>query len=243
MYIELIILFNIYIDFLILLMTSTLLKQKISLKRLILASLIGGVSTFILFTNISIAELLVISFIFSLIIIKIAFNKLKALFYFYFNSILIGGLIFLINNYFKINASTNYIILFLITPIIVIIYKIKVRSLKENYNLNYQIKFNYKGQKLILNSFLDTGNNLIDPYFHKPVILINDYLLKCDKYFYIPYNTITESGVIKAFCLDEIEIIGFKIIKNVVVGLLPNKLKLTKIDCLLNNKIMEEYNV
>lgn len=240
MYIEILVIFNIYMDILILLMTSILMKQKIPLKKLILSSLIGGTSSLILFLKISIPELLIISFFISLIIIKISFNTIKPLIYFYLNSIVLGGIIFLINNYINLKPLGNYIILIIITPIVLIIYKYKVKDLKKNYNLNYQVKFKYNNQNIILKSFLDTGNNLIDPYFNRPVILINDYLLKTDKYFYIPYSTITESGIIKAICIDEVEIIGSKKIKNVVVGLLPQKLKLKKIDCLLNNRLMEE---
>ena len=243
MYIELIIIFNIYIDFLLLLMTAIIIKKKVSIKRLILSSFVGGISTIVLFLKISILELLIISFIFSLIITYMTFKSIKGLFYFYLNSITLGGFIFLINNYFKITNSLNYLILIIILPILVIIYKKKVRNLKENYNYNFQVKIKYQNQKVILNSFLDTGNNLTDPYFHKPVILINEYLIKSDKYFYIPYNTITEEGIIKAFCIDEVEIIGFKSIKNVVIGLLPKKLELNNIDCLLNKKIMEEIYV
>ena len=241
MYIEIFLVFNIYIDFLIILMTAILLKKRIQFKRLILSSIIGGLSSIFLFTKITIIELLIISFCISLIIIKIAFNQFKIIFYFYLNAIILGGTIFFINNYFNIKTSFNYLILIIITPIIVIIYKARIKDFKDNYNLKYQIKFKYQDQNLVLDSFLDTGNNLVDPYFHKPVILINDSLIKCDKYFYIPYSTIAETGIIKAFLIDKIEVIGYKTFDNIVIGLLPNKLKLNKIDCLLNNNMMEGY--
>ncbi len=240
MYIEIIVIFNFYIDFLVLLLTSILVKKRVSKKRLIISSTIGGFSSLILFLNISVIELLIMSFMISLLIIKIAYDNIKALLYFYLNSILIGGLIFLINNFIKLKPLENYFILILITPIVLVIYKINIKSLKENYNLNYQIKLNYKGKEITLNAFLDTGNNLSDPYFNKPVILINDYSLKYDKFFYIPYSTITERGIIKAVCIEELEIIGFKKLKNVVVGLLPKQLELHKTDCLLNKRLMEE---
>ena len=239
MYIELIIIFNVYIDFIVILMTSILLKQKLKLKKILIYSSILGLSSIILFFKISILELIIISFLLSLIIIKKLFGKIKALFYFYFNSIMIGGIIFLINNYFNLNKY-NLILLIIISPIIYIVYKFKVKDLKENYNLNYEIEFKIKNQKYHLKSFLDTGNNLIDPYFHKPVILINNFGLENDKYFYIPYSTISESGIMKAFLIDNLNIIGVKKVNNVVVGILPQKLKLKKIDCLLNNRILEE---
>ena len=240
MYIEVIIIFNIYIDFLILLLTSILIKQKIPLKKLLFISLISGLSSIILFLNITIIELLITSFLISILIIKLTFKKMKALLYFYLNSILIGGIIFLVNNFIKLSTLDNYLVLTLITPIILIIYKKKIKDLKENYNLNYQIKLKYKGKKITLNSFLDTGNNLTDPYFNKPVILINEDIIKSDKYFYIPYSTITEDGIIKAIHINEIEIIGFKKVKDVIIGLLPKRLQINNIDCLLNKRIMEE---
>ena len=243
MYIELIILFNFYVDLLILLMTAILIKQKINFKKLLNAAILGSLSSFFLFLKITILELLILSFLISIFLIKIAFNNYKALFYFYFNAIIIGGFIFFINNQFKITTIQNYFILIIITPIIVIIYKFKIKDFKKNYNFNYQIKFNFNNQEYILNSFLDTGNTLIDPYFNKPVILINDSILKSDKYFYIPYSTISETGIIKAIYLNEIEIIGLKKITNVVIGLLPKKLQLKNIDCLLNNNLLEGYNV
>ncbi len=240
MYIELIIIFNIYIDFLIIMMTSILMHQKISIKKIFSASFIYGLSSIVLFAKISILELLIFSFIMCFIITKIIFHKLKALMYFYLNAILIGGVIFLINNYFKISTFGNYLLLIILTPIILLIYKYRIKDLKENYNLNYQIHFKYNNQNIILNAFLDTGNKLNDPYFNKPVILINESIIKCDKYFYIPYSTITETGIIKATTVSEIEIVGIKKIKNAVIGLLPKKLQMKKIDCLLNNRLLEE---
>ena len=240
MYIEVIIIFNIYIDFLVLLLTSILIKQKIPFKKLLFISLISGLSSIILFLNITIIELLIISFLISILIIELTFKRMKALLYFYLNSILIGGIIFLVNNFIKLSTLDNYLVLTLITPIILIIYKKKIKDLKENYNLNYQIKLKYKGKKITLNSFLDTGNNLTDPYFNKPVILVNEDIIKSDKYFYIPYSTITEDGIIKAIHINEIEIIGFKKVKDVIIGLLPKRLQINNIDCLLNKRIMEE---
>ena len=243
MYIEVIIIFNIYIDFLVLLLTSILIKQKIPLKKLLFISLISGLSSIILFLNITIIELLIISFLISILIIELTFKKMKALLYFYLNSILIGGIIFLVNNFIKLSTLDNYLVLTLITPIIIIIYKKKIKDLKENYTGAAKTGFwtrKYKGKKITLNSFLDTGNNLTDPYFNKPVILVNEDIIKSDKYFYIPYSTITEDGIIKAIHINEIEIIGFKKVKDVIIGLLPKRLQINNIDCLLNKRIMEE---
>lgn len=245
-YIEVLILFNIYIDFLLLFMTKIIQKNVLNIKRVVIASIVGGFGTLVLFAKIPVIIFLVIELLLSILIILIAFGHKKILtniLYFYLNGILLGGLIFTINNIYKLSYKGNFLILLFLTPLILIFYKKQIKSLKTNYNLHYQVKIKLKDKNLNLNSFFDTGNNLIDPYFNRPVVLINESLIKCDKYFYIPYSTITESGVIKAITVDEFEIIGLKATSEVVVGLLPEKLKIKHVDCLLNYKILEEINV
>ncbi len=244
-FIETLILFNIYIDFIVILMTSIILKQYVSKKNIISASLIGGLSTIILFIKITTISLIILQMFISFIIILVAFGKksfFKKIVYFYINSILLGGIIFAINNIVFLSSIANFIILIVLTPLIVMFYREQIKKLKTNYNLKYKVNIKYKDKFISLNSFFDTGNSLIDPYFNKPVILINEDLLEIDNYFYIPYNTITEKGIIKGILVDEIEIVGLKSIKKIVVGLLPNKLRIDDVDCLLNYKIMEELN-
>lgn len=246
-YIEVLVLFNIYIDFLILLMTKIIQRNVLSIKKLILASSVGGIGTLLLFLKIPIFLFLILEFLLSILIILLAFGSKKIggnLLYFYLNAIILGGLILMINNLAELTTKENFLILFLITPLLLLVYKKQIKKLKLNYNLCYQTRFKINDKFINLNSFFDTGNNLIDPYFKRPVILVNESLIKEEivKCFYIPYNTITESGVIKAISVDEFEILGLKTTNKVVVGLLPNKLKLKGIDCLLNYKILEEIN-
>lgn len=244
-YIETLFLFNAYIDFICLYILSIILKVKIDKKKILISSLIGGISSLLLFLKISLFKFLILQIFISYLIVVIAFDHKKILFKiftFYFISFLFGGIILALNNIFKLNTLANFLVLTLISTLIALISKKEIIKIKTNYNLNYQITFNYKNQKILLNSFFDTGNNLIDPYFHKPVILVDERLIDVSNYFYIPYNTITESGVIKAILVENLEIIGLKKVQKVVIGLLPKELKMKDADCLLNIRIMEELN-
>lgn len=213
---------------------------------LFLASIVGGLGTLFLFLKIPLFKFLILEFSLSILIIVIAFGKSNIwsnLLYFYLNALLLGGLILLFNNWFSLSYKGNFLILMIITPVMTLVYKNQIKVLKTNYNLNYKVEIKVKDQIIKLNSFFDTGNNLVDPYFNYPVILINESLIKSDKYFYIPYSTITESGVIKAVLADSFKVFGLKTINKVVIGLLPINLKLRGIECLLNYKILEATDV
>ena len=244
-YIEALMLFNVYIDFLILVMIKTMQKKQFNFKRIFTASTIGGLSTILLFVKIPVFLFLITQLILSVFIVLIAFGRRKLgsnILHFYLNGILLGGLILAFNNIYTLNYQNNFTLLILLTPLLFIIHKHQIKNLKINYNLHYQARIKINNQIIKLNSFFDTGNNLIDPYFKRPVILVNENLIKSEEYFFIPYNTITETGILKAIAVDELEIEGVKTISKIVVGLLPNKLKLKEIDCLLNNRILEELN-
>ena len=163
-------------------------------------------------------------------------------------SVVLGGSLYLFNlnsnigsiTFFNTNKLTNFVILFIVGIISLIIYIKTNRNYQNVFNKYFEVTIYQDNKKYRFRGYLDTGNMLKDPYFNKPVILVNEDIIKSDKYFYIPYSTITEDGIIKAIHINEIEIIGFKKVKDVIIGLLPKRLQINNIDCLLNKRIMEE---
>ena len=110
-YIELVFIVNYLIDFMILYGTKRLLKINKSNIRLLLGSLMGTISSFILFININNLELTIFKIVLSIIIILISFGKNNMLintFYFYLISIIIGGVLYL----FDLNSNLyfNYLL-------------------------------------------------------------------------------------------------------------------------------------
>ena len=112
-YVDVIFLENLILDFIILLATSIIVNNKLKIKRLILGSIVGGIYT--IYTLIS-NDNLFLKIISSLIIVFISFgykNKkyfLKTLGVFYLTSITFGGgsfmFMFLVNPQ-KINYSSG----------------------------------------------------------------------------------------------------------------------------------------
>lgn len=249
-YVDLLIIEDLFLNYIILLGTGLLLKRITKFKKLFLSSVIGLIPLVFLFTNISNQLINIITFLFSIIMSIIAFKyknilyTIKNIIYMYFISIFLAGSIYLINTNFLPNIN-NYllkiIILLLLSPIITYIYinsLNKIKIINSNY---YLVDIYLKDKpKITLNAYLDTGNKLIDPYTFKPIILVNKNIIsyRPDKYLIVPYNTIDNEGIIKCFKPEKIYInkVGYR--KNVLIGLVDN-LNIEGTDCLLNQKLIE----
>ncbi len=243
---------NFFFDFILLSGVSHILKRNVSIYKVMMGAFVGGVSILFLFININSILLFISKILISIIMIIITFGykniryTFKNFMFLYTLSMILGGFLYFLNIEFSykhigivfINngLSINFIFLVITSPIIIYIYIKQAQTLKNNYNNYYDVDIIYNNLIHKYKGFLDTGNNLTDPVSLKPVILINDSI-KLDKFYYIPYKVVNNEGLIKCFKPD-IVIINDKKIKNVVVGIIENKMD--DFDCLLNKKIMEE---
>ena len=167
--------------------------------------------------------------------------------YLYMNSMVLGGVLYFLNVEFSYKQvglifinnglSINFIFLVITSPIIIYTYIKQIKILKNNYNSYYDISIFINNISYNYKAFLDTGNNLFDPVSLKPVILV-DKPLPVSKFFYIPYKVVNNSGIIKCFKPDKV-IINNKEVRNVLVAITDNKIKIDGVDCLLNKKILE----
>lgn len=254
-YVDLIMILNFFFDLILLLTVSIILRRNVSIYKIMLGAFTGGISILFLFLKVSSLSLFLYKIVISILMVIISFNyknikyTLKNLLFLYTSSIILGGFIYFLNIefsyknagliFFNKGLSINVIFLIIFSPIIIYIYIKQGLWLKNNYSNYYKINLIYNNQKIRLNAYLDTGNSLISPYSKKPIVLINKRI-KCSNYFYIPYNTIDNNGVIKCFKAD-IEI-NNKIYKKIIIGLIEKEIRIDGIDCLLNKKILEGNN-
>ena len=251
-YLDLIMILNFFFDFILLLSVSIILRRNADIYRLMLGSFIGGLSIILLFININSLELFLYKIIISILMVLISFKyinikyTIKNLLYFYSSSIILGGFLYFLNIQFSYKnnglifynngLSINVIILIILSPLIIYLYIKQGLWLKNNYSNYYKVKLFYNNKIINLNGYLDTGNTLKSPFSNKPIILITKKI-ECLNYFYLPYKTISNVGILKCFKAD-IEIKNVKY--HIIVGLLDKKINLDGVDCLLNRKIMEE---
>lgn len=256
LYLDVIFFLNFGFDFILLLSVSLLLRRNVKLRRIALGAFVGGSSIFALFIPFSSFTLFLFKFLISVIMLLVTFsyrNKkyfFRNLFYLYTASILLGGFLYFLNVQFSYGQeglifyhkglSVNVIFLVLFSPIILYAYVKQGIHLKQTYSNYYKVKL-YLGETMLeKTAFLDTGNCLVDPYFGRPIILMNEKEWKDDtNSILVPIYTACETSMLKCIKLDKLEIIGHGEKKNVLLGLTKQPLVMEGIDVLLQKQLLE----
>jgi len=251
-YLEIILIINFLLDFNILYIVNKILKRNSKIKKILLSSIFGNITLVFLFINISSLILFLIKVLLAIIMSIITYNfknikyTLNNVTYIYMISTIFGGVLYFLED--NLNNDLFYIIvILLLTPILTIEIIKYFNKIKSNYKYYYQIKINFNNNKNIeLNSFLDTGNKLIDPYTNKGIILVDinkiKKLVKIRSPIYVPFKSLNNTGLIKCIKPVSIEINGL-VFNNYLIGLSEQPFNIDGIDCLLNYKLLEELNV
>lgn len=196
-YIDVVLIENILMNYIILFTTGLILKIKIKHLRLILASFIGAIYSIIAYMGIlEIYSSIVLKIILSIIIVYIAFNpqnikKLwKDILIFYMVSFVFGGaafaLIYIVkpqdilmkNGLFLGTYPLKTVLLGAIVAFIIIITAFTVVKTKISKKDMYcQIKIKINGKYIKAKTMIDTGNMLKEPITNTPVIIVEHTLL------------------------------------------------------------------
>ena len=222
MYIDLFFIFNVIMDYIIIMSTNILLKRRTSYIRMILSSLIGGISSLVLFTSLNKIVIEIVSIVI-MVLISFGYKGIRYLInnilYMYILSTLLGGIIYLFNIKVSNSMFLTYLIIIVISIEIMILYIKENKKMRSIYNNYYKVDIYFKDrEKLSLIGFVDTGNNLYDPYKKRPVIIVHNKYIKEDKYILVPYHTINGNGLLQCIKPDIIFIDGIGYKGNVLSG-------------------------
>jgi len=249
-YVDLLVIQDLIYNYVILLGISLLLTRITNLKKIFLSSVIGTIPLIFLCLDINNNLNFLISLIFSIIMSLITFSykdiiyTIKNVIYMYLISIFIAGGINLININFLPNIDSyilNVIMLILIAPILTLTYIKSITNFKSNYSNYYKVDIYIDdSEKITVTSFLDTGNKLIDPYKHRPIIILNKSLIDTSnkKILLVPYNTVNTNDLLTCIIPKKIFIynIGYK--TNFLIGLM-DEINIDGVECILNPKLLE----
>lgn len=249
-YVDLLVIQDLIYNYVILLGVSILLTRITNLRRIFLSSVIGTIPLIFLFLNINNNFIFLISFIFSIMMSLITFSykdiiyTFKNIIYMYLISMFIAGGINLININIFPNIDSillNIIILIFVAPILLFVYIKSVYNLKSDYSNYYKVDIYIDDiEKITVTAFLDTGNKLIDPYKHRPIIIVNKSLIDMSnkKILLVPYNTVNTNDLLKCIIPKKIFIhnVGYK--TNFLIGLM-DEINIDGVDCILNSKLLE----
>jgi len=253
-YLDVIFLINFCFDFILLYTVKILLRRNVKINKIILSSIIGATSIFILFVDINNVTLFILKFIISIIMVLIAFSfrsvkyTLKNILYLYIVSILLGGALYFVNCTFSYKQeglvfyhnglSINVVVLIIISPFILYTYIKESKNLKIKYNQLYEIEVTLKNKKNInLTAFLDTGNSLKDPYLKRPIIVTNEIDIK-ENYILVPFSTILNESYLKCYEVEKINIKGLGEVKNILLGISPKPIKMEGVDCIIGTNVL-----
>ena len=188
-YLDLLMTINFFFDFLLLLFVSLLLKRQVKISKIIHGAFIGGLSIVFLFMKLNNLELFFYKFIISILMILITFGYKNIKYtitnvgYLYIVSLFLGGALYFINNSFSYKRigmvfyyngfSINIIIILILTPLIIYIYLLQCKKLKNNYNNYYNVQIYLNNQYIEGTGYMDSGNNLVDFLTKKKIIFID----------------------------------------------------------------------
>lgn len=160
--------------------------------------------------------------------------------YTYILSILLGGLIYLFNSKVTLNIYLNYLVIIILSIEVMTLYIKEYKKIKNTYNNYYKVDIYFKDkEKISLIGFLDTGNNLYDPYKKRPIILVDKKYQKEDKFILVPYHTINGEGLLKCIKPEKvyIEKIGYK--TNLLVAFSSSPSTINGVEVLLHKDLMK----
>lgn len=245
MYIDLFFIFNVIMDYIIIMSTNILLKRRTSYIRMILSSLIGGISSLVLFTSLNKIVIEIVSIVI-MVLISFGYKGIRYLInnilYMYVLSTLLGGIIYLFNIKVSNSMFLTYLIIIVISIEIMILYIKENKKMRSIYNNYYKVDIYFKDRKkLSLIGFVDTGNNLYDPYKKRPVIIVHNKYIKEDKYILVPYHTINGNGLLKCIKPDIIFIDGIGYKGNVLIGFSDSFNFGDGVDVILHKDIMKGW--
>ncbi|MFR7772331.1 MAG: sigma-E processing peptidase SpoIIGA [Lachnospiraceae bacterium] len=243
MYIDLFFIFNVIMDYIIIMSTNILLKRRTSYIRMILSSLIGGISSLVLFTSLNKIVIEIVSIVI-MVLISFGYKGIRYLInnilYMYILSTLLGGIIYLFNIKVSNSMFLTYLIIIVISIEIMLLYIKENKKMRSIYNNYYKVDIYFKDrEKLSLIGFVDTGNNLYDPYKKRPVIIVHNKYIKEDKYILVPYHTINGNGLLKCIKPDIIFIDGIGYKGNVLIGFSDSFNFGDGVDVILHKDIMK----
>lgn len=193
-YLDLIILENICMNFLILYTTGKLLRRSIKKTRIFIASVLGALYVFSLYINLSKFIINISKIIMALVLIKVSFNSkkfiklIKELIVFFMVSFVYSGcalgfihclkpkVIYVVNG---IIIGGEYIFeIVLISAIIsFILIKSSMNLIKLKYKINKKdmickLELILGNNKIKIDGLIDTGNLLVDPISKDPIIVV-----------------------------------------------------------------------
>ena len=238
-YVDLVFLLYCFLDFILLMSVSVILTRNTKVKRLLLDSLVGGISTLLLFININGLISFILKIILGLFMVIVTFGyhsfkyTFNNLFYLLTLSFCVGGVMYLLMD----KGYYNYFVLIIGFIVVLYLYIKMIKNHHVSYNNYYKVRIYIKENVYDVIGFLDTGNKLYDTYKKRPVVILDKKIkYNIEDIIYVPYTSLNNTSILKCLKSEKI-IINNRVFKNYLVGLSNKKINIDGINCILHSKM------
>ncbi|MBO5141844.1 MAG: sigma-E processing peptidase SpoIIGA [Clostridia bacterium] len=247
---------NVIFNFLLIYLTSTLIRRKVRMTKILLASIVGGIYAIASLCWAEIFNSIMLKIIISIVMLLITFGikEIKAILSSFFSlSYITAGVIA------SLLKMDNQIVLLLFALSMIMIFYIYEKNKK--YNEYYEVRVEFLKEELNMLAKLDTGNELRDTLFGYPVIVaseekikgkVDEELIKIlnnerleipeiykNKIKLISFKTISGEGIKTGIKVDKIIIYeGTKQIEGKAIMILSER-DFKKYDLLIGKKVLE----
>lgn len=245
-FIDLILLENLIVNYFLLFITAQTLSIKINYKRILITSVCAALYTLVIFIDeLKFLTTIPVTLLIALLIVYSAFGKNKFFFilkatliYLGYTFVVAGIIVYMENkNIYRLEIENFHARkLFLALMIIYIIgYRVVTYliSLQKVKSYTYNIEIFIKEEKINIKALLDTGNELKEPITNLPVIIVEKEALasidsKRYEKMYIPFKAVNgQTNFLYGFKPDKIKINydddNFQF-KNAIIGICDTKL-------------------
>ena len=245
-YVDVLVVINMFEDFLLLLCVKYILRLKVKYLRVIAASVIGGISSVsVLLPSVNFLFSIIIRLLLGASLAFIAFGYksgkqfIKTSFTLIILSFLFSGA--MIFFYLAVKPDGMYIVndmvYFDISPVLLIILTVLIyfilfiyRKVFQNHarsGLVHSVKILYKNNKAEFKCKTDSGCNVKEPFSGSSVIIaeksqLGDINVNEQSLRIIPFESLGGSGIIKGFKPDEVYIDGSKVNEEIYIGICDN---------------------
>lgn len=256
-YVDLVFFINFSYDFFLLITVSSLLKEWVPLKKIFLGAFLGGISIFFLFLSMNEITLFVVKIIISIFMILATFSyQNKEMFFknigtLYLSSFFLGGILYFFKDTFYYQkqgllflyqgTSPHFLLIILLGPFFLFFYRKQLKKEKRNLTLVHSLYFEALGKTFKIEGFLDTGNQLQDPFKKRSIILLYEkgFLPKIEEAILVPFETARGGGLVRCV-IPKILTVDGKEMHNYLIGFLDKKIAVDGRSCLLPNQMREE---
>lgn len=245
-YVDVLVVINMFEDFLLLLCVKYILRLKVKHLRVIAASIIGGLTSIsVLLPSVNFLLSVIIRLLLGVSLAFIAFGY-KSKKQFIKTSLTLIMLSFLFSGamiffYLAIKPDGMYIVndvvYFDISPILLIILTVVIyfilsiyRKVFQNHvgsGLVHSIKILYKNNQVEFKCKTDSGCNVKEPFSGSSVIIternqLGDMQISEQNLRVIPFESLGGRGIIKGFKPDEVYIDEHKVSEEIYIGICDN---------------------